>query len=184
MRRTAEAGGLTVSDHPLMVHRGGGSEAAPAPGVEVRLATPVDDIAAISSVAAVGFSHPGTAVGSAGALEVAAEAATRTAERDRLDRERLRSGQAALAVAFLDGAPVATGIHQPVGDVTEIAGVATLPSARRRGLGAAVTAYLVEDARRHGIETVFLSAGNDEIARLYASLGFERVGTACIAGPA
>jgi len=72
-------------------------------------------------------------------------------------------------------------MHLPVDGVTEVVGVGTVPAARRRGFGAAVTAALVEDARRRGVETVFLSAGSDEIARLYASLGFERIGTACIA---
>jgi predicted GNAT family acetyltransferase len=67
--------------------------------------------------------------------------------------------------------------------VTEVAGVATLPAYRRRGLGAAVTAHLVADARRRGSETVFLTAGDEEIARLYASLGFRRIGTSCIAAP-
>ena len=62
--------------------------------------------------------------------------------------------------------------------MTEIVGVATLPSARRRGLGAAVTAALVDDARRGGADIVFLSAGSDDIARVYGRLGFERVGTA------
>jgi predicted GNAT family acetyltransferase len=71
-----------------------------------------------------------------------------------------------------------------VGAVTEITGVATLPSARRRGLGALVTGRLVQDARERGAELIFLSAGSEDIARVYARLGFERVGTACIAEPA
>ena len=40
---------------------------------------------------------------------------------------------------------VAVGSHQPVGGVTEIVGVGRCPSARRRGLGAAVTAALVAE---------------------------------------
>jgi predicted GNAT family acetyltransferase len=76
------------------------------------------------------------------------------------------------------------GSHQPVDAVTEIVGVGTLPAARRRGLGALVTARLVQDARERGIETVFVSAGSEVIARVYRRLGFERVGTACIAEPA
>ena len=58
----------------------------------------------------------------------------------------------------------------------------TLPSARRQGLGGAVTAALVTDALAHGAEIVFLSAGSEEIARVYGRLGFARIGTACIAG--
>jgi predicted GNAT family acetyltransferase len=72
-------------------------------------------------------------------------------------------------------------MHQPVGDVTEVVGVATLPAFRRRGLGAAVTGLLVADARARGVETVFLTAGDEEIARVYARLGFVRIGTSCIA---
>ena len=41
------------------------------------------------------------------------------------------------------------------------------PARRRRGLGAAVTALLVEDAGWRAAETVFLSAGDDAVARVY-----------------
>ncbi len=58
-----------------------------------------------------------------------------------------------LAAAFLDGELVASGQHNPVADVTEIVGVATLPAARRRGAGRAVTAALVADATAGGIGT-------------------------------
>ena len=85
-------------------------------------------------------------------------------------------------MAETDYGPVAAGAHQPVGGVTEIVGVATLPAMRRQGLGGAVTGALVEDALAHGAETVFLSAGSDEIARVYARLGFRQIGTACIVG--
>ncbi len=70
------------------------------------------------------------------------------------------------------------------GDVVEIAGVATLPAARRRGLGAAVTAALARRALDDGADLVFLAAGSDDIARVYLRVGFRRVGTACIAEPA
>ena len=66
--------------------------------------------------------------------------------------------------------------------MSEIVGVATLPVVRRQGLGGAVTGTLVEDALERGVETVFLSAGSEDIARVYGRLGFKRVGTACIVG--
>ena len=97
--------------------------------------------------------------------------------RERMRAARHRDGRGRGRVG-----PVAAGAHQPVGDVTEIVGVATLPAVRRQGLGGAVTGALVEDALAHGVETVFLSAGSEEIARVYAPLGFRRVGTACIVG--
>jgi len=73
---------------------------------------------------------------------------------------------------------------QRVGDVAEVAGVATLPSARRRGLGAAITAALARHAVDSGADVVLLSAGSDDVARVYVRVGFRRIGTACIAEPA
>ena len=82
-----------------------------------------------------------------------------------------------------EGGVLSSGSHQPVGGVTAIVGVATLPSARRRGLAALVTARLVQDAREGGAELIFIEAEDADVARIYGRLGFERVGTACIAGP-
>ena len=65
--------------------------------------------------------------------------------------------------------------------MTEIVGVGTLPSARRRGLAAAVTALLAADARDRGVTLACLSAADDEVARMYERLGFRRIGTACFA---
>ena len=181
----ARAAGLEVREHPLMIFRGEKVAARRAPeGVELRLATPEDDLGLLGSVAAVGFAHGGTAVGQAGLDELTTLAAGRPVAAVEFERERLRIGATVLAVAFLAGTPVASGMHQPVGSVSEIVGVATLPAFRRRGLGAALTALLVEDARARGLGTVFLSAGSEEIARLYGSLGFARIGTACIAAVA
>jgi len=62
-----------------------------------------------------------------------------------------------------------------------LTGIAVLPRARRRGLGAAITHALVSDAKVRGVETLFLSARDDAVARVYERVGFVRVGTACIA---
>ena len=62
----------------------------------------------------------------------------------------------------------------------EIVGVATLPSARRRGLGAAVSALLARQALDTGHDLVFLAAADEDVARVYARIGFRRIGTACI----
>ena len=69
------------------------------------------------------------------------------------------------------------------GGVCEVTGVGTLPSARRRGIGAALTGRLVQDARERGAAIVFLSAAGDDVARMYERLGFRRVGTACFGFP-
>jgi GNAT superfamily N-acetyltransferase len=83
-----------------------------------------------------------------------------------------------------DGAAVGGGSYQTRGSVCELVGIATLPSWRRKGVGAALTRRLAEDATARGVTTVFLSAGDDTVARVYERVGFRRVATACIAEPA
>ena len=48
--------------------------------------------------------------------------------------------------------------------MSEVVGVATLPAARRRGLGTAVTSALIEDGLGVGLDAVFLSAGDKVVA--------------------
>lgn len=180
----ARASGLHVHAHPLQV-LDGDVRTGPAPaGTEiVALAadSPDDLIVAADAVANVAFRHAGTAGGSAGvaarreaAQEVSPEAVARR-------RERLAEGIARAVVARVDGEVVAVASTQAALDVAEVVGVATLPAYRRRGLGAAVTAAVVRAAVAAGASTVFLSAGDDDVARMYAGLGFGRVGTALIA---
>jgi GNAT superfamily N-acetyltransferase len=99
-------------------------------------------------------------------------------------RERVASGRTVMMVAVDDGQPVAIGSHQPVAvdgmEVSEVVGVATLPRFRGRGLGAGLTSALVEHARQTA-DLVFLSAGDDDVARVYERAGFARVGTSCLA---
>ncbi len=93
------------------------------------------------------------------------------------------AGETVVYAAFDDDGPLAAGMHQPMGSVTEIVGVATLPSARRRGLGMAVTRALISDALAEGVELVFLSAAGLEVTRMYEELGFRQVATAMLAVP-
>jgi ribosomal protein S18 acetylase RimI-like enzyme len=181
----AKATGLAVTDHPLLVLEPVGLPSVPRrAGVQLRLVGPDDDLAAITAVAHVGFAYPGTAIGPVGAEALRQAAARRDPAALGFERARLQAGLTVLAVALLDGQPAAVGGHQPVGPVTEVVGVATLPVWRRRGLGAAVTALLVQDAGRRGAEMVFLSAGDDAVARVYERLGFRRVGFHRAAEPA
>ena len=132
------------------------------------------------AVAEVGFGRPGTRPGADGAAERdAARARLRPDLLAELAR-RTRDGTTVTAVAVdpRDGV-VAAGQHQPVGDATEVVGVATLPAHRRRGLAGAVTAALTADARARGATLVLLSAGDEDVARVYARVGFRRIGTAC-----
>jgi GNAT superfamily N-acetyltransferase len=174
---TVERSGLPVERLPLMTLSGSVS-AAPVSGVRVRIVAPDDpDLARITSTVSSGFGSPGTEIGQVGPAERDAASA---GDVEHL-RQRLRWGLTVTAVAEDPTGPLSAGSHQPVAGVTEVVGVATLPSARRRGLGALVTATLVEEARRAGVRTVFLSAGSDDIARVYEKVGFARVATACIA---
>lgn len=185
LRAAVEATGLVIVEYPLMLLDA--AHYAPAAlddGLTARMVGPDDDIARIEAVARLGFGAPGTAVGEVGVEALDGAAAPMTAEQIASRQERLRSGHLVTFAVLDRGEPVCIGSHQPVGGVTEIVGVATLPAYRRRGIAGAVTSLLVDDALARGVETIFLSAGGEDVARVYARLGFERIGTACIAEPA
>ena len=179
------AADMSVSHMPLMHLRPEDLRTATVEnGIDVHMVTAEDDVATATAVATVGFGSPGTEVGPAGSEAVAGAISAIAASTLEFTRERLREGFTVMAVATLDGVPVASGSHQPTSGATEITGVAVLPAYRRRGLGAAVTAALVHDATEQGVGTVFLSAGSEEVARVYERVGFHRVGRAGAAEPA
>nr|WP_256338839.1 GNAT family N-acetyltransferase [Streptomyces sp. 2112.3] len=189
LRAVVERSGLAVHAHPLMVL----SPDVPTPevpnvagGVALRIVGPDDPVLPSALVVPhLAFADPGTGVGVAGVAELA-QAVRAAAGDGSVERSaaRIRAGLTSVAAAVEDGRALCAGQHQPVGKVSEIVGVGTLPAARRRGLGLAVTAALVADARSRGVETLFLSAGDDDVARIYARLGFCSVATAMIAEPA
>jgi ribosomal protein S18 acetylase RimI-like enzyme len=170
--------GLDVAEHPLLVLEDGVEPPPLVEGVAVRAVEDLEGLRLATAVAMVGFHAPGTDIGVDGPSAVA-EAAARIDE-DTLvfQLERARSGSTVTVLATLEGEPAASGSHNPVGDTTELVGIATVPALRRRGLGAAVTAALVADARARGLDPVFLSAGDDDVARVYERVGFRRVGRA------
>ncbi len=176
--------GLEVQELPLLLHDGSQRTSPPWPdGITIRRVRPEEfDLARILAIASVAFETPGTAVGAAGPAERDARAAADPIVPSRL-RDRIRNGRTVLYVAEDDEGAIASGAHQPLDGVSEIVGVATLPSARRRGLGAAITAALLDDARSGGMDTIFLSAAGDDVARIYERLGFVRVGHAGLAAP-
>lgn len=181
----ARAARMEIVQAPLMV-LGDGRWRTPDPpdGVTVRLLSAGDRaLAASGAVQNIGFANPGTAVGEAGPAERDASAVGQSAVELDFLGERIRNGLTQPAVAEDAGGVLAGGAHQPVGGVTAIVGVATLPSARRRGLATLVTARLVQDARERGAELVFIEAEDADVERIYGRLGFERIGTACVAQP-
>jgi GNAT superfamily N-acetyltransferase len=158
---------LLVLEHPV--------PATPVAGVRTRVLG-ADDPALPAAVAAaeVGFGTPGTAPGAAGVAERdAAVGAVRDAMAFR--RGLIRDGHLVVVAAETEEGPVAGGGAIPRGAVAELTGIATLPAWRRRGVGAMVTAALTQAAASVGVRTVFLSAGDEEVARVYERVGFRRV---------
>jgi ribosomal protein S18 acetylase RimI-like enzyme len=173
----AEATGLEVLTHPLlMLSHDDLRPVAPPPGFTVRLADLQDDPAQVAAVAMAGFDAPGTAVGEDSPDAVSRHEATISDATRAYKRGRLERGVTVPVVAEMSGRLVAVGFHQPVATMSEIVGVATLPAFRRRGLAAAITSALTADAFARGVDTVVLSAGDDDIARVYERVGFLRVG--------
>ena len=185
MAAVAAEAGLKVQTHPLMV-LSAPPQVPPRPaGIAVRVVAPEDtELDRIWAVPAVAFGHPGTAAGEAGPAERDKIAADHDGGTIEMLRERLRSGHSVLAAAFGPDGPLAAGSCQAVDGIAEITGVGVLPSSRRQGLGAAITALLARDALDRGVDTVFLSASDHAVARIYARIGFRAIGTAMIAEPA
>jgi ribosomal protein S18 acetylase RimI-like enzyme len=197
----ARSAGLGVLLAPLMVLEPAALVPdLPVTGATIRLLDPVSatfgaDLAAGRAVAQLGFGAPAgaeTMPSGSGAL-ITEPAGPRERDLvpppadDLVENSRAKATDGRVVTAVVDAPAdgiVASGIYQRVGDVAEIAGVATLPSARRRGYASQLTATLARHALQHGVHLVFLSAGDDDIARLYSRVGFRRIGTACIAEPA
>ncbi len=96
-------------------------------------------------------------------------------------RELIASGELVVVASYDDrGRLVGAGSAAPRGGVAELTGIGVLPSARRRGVGAAVTRALVRAVASAGVDVAFLSAGSEDATSVYRAVGFERVGLACI----
>jgi predicted N-acetyltransferase YhbS len=178
----ARAAGLVVEELPLLVAADPVDLVLPQ---EVRLwlvGADDPDLPRYQRVAETAFAHPG---GPADVGEGPPGGSPGFAARVTALRERIASGRTVMAVALEDGAPVAVGSHQPVrlddgSEVSEVVGVATLPRLRARGLGAGLASALVAHARETA-DLVFLTAGDDDVARVYERVGFARLATTGVA---
>ena len=185
MAAAAAAAGLRVHAHPLLVLDALGPAPKLPPRVSAQVMAPSDpELDLAWAVPGVAFGHPGTDTGEAGVTERDKLAADQEGGTIEMLRERLQSGQSVLAAASGPDGPLAAGSYQLADGVAEITGVGVLPASRRRGLGGAVTYVLAADALARGARTVFLSATDAAVARVYARLGFREIGTAMIADTA
>jgi predicted GNAT family acetyltransferase len=80
-----------------------------------------------------------------------------------------------VAIARLDGENVAGAMAYDHDDDCGIYNVGTLDRARRRGIGTAVTATLLHDARARGCRTATLQS-TPMAERMYAAVGFRDLG--------
>jgi GNAT superfamily N-acetyltransferase len=177
----AAGAGLVVDRYPLLVLDQPLTVPA-VPDAVVRIAD-ADDPAIPATHAAidVGFAAGGTEVGDAGVTERDAASSGSDGSSAAHLRSLIAAGLLVMAVADSADGPLGGGSASPRGEVAELMGIATLPAHRRRGLGAAITAALVTEVRRRGVELAFLSAGDDDVARVYERVGFRRFASACIA---
>jgi ribosomal protein S18 acetylase RimI-like enzyme len=133
--------------------------AGPVDGLTVRSAGP-DDLDAVLRVDATAFEEdPAT-------------------ERQWIE-PHLHSPPVTVALAEHAGEPVATAYalrsDGVAGPALYVAGVAVLPSARRRGIAAAVSAHLLTAGFEAGARLAHLHPDTDEAARVYERLGFVEV---------
>jgi GNAT superfamily N-acetyltransferase len=185
MAAAAAGAGLQVHAHPLLVLGALAPPPAVPPRISIRVVAAGDpELDLVWAVPGVAFGYPGTDIGEAGVMERDKIAADHDGGTIELLRERLQSGRSVLATAAGPNGPLAAGSYQLADGVAEITGVGVLPASRRRGLGAAVTHALAAEAMAGGAHTVFLSATDATVARVYARLGFRQIGTAMIAEPA
>lgn len=91
----------------------------------------------------------------------------------------LTQPDATVCLAVLDGQPVGVGnvlvTRSDAGPAAYVAGIGVLPAARGRGVGAAVSSWLVERGLAAGAALAHLHPDTDAATRIYARLGFVEV---------
>jgi ribosomal protein S18 acetylase RimI-like enzyme len=77
-------------------------------------------------------------------------------------------------LGYVDGQPVGTASSFTTDDVVGIYNVGTIPQARRRGIGAALTLQALADARARGARHAVLHASEMGVS-IYRQLGFRPI---------
>jgi ribosomal protein S18 acetylase RimI-like enzyme len=141
---------------PLMTCRA--TEIAPAPAIEgLEIVPAAEDVRAYLTVGRRAF-------GSGDEPDASDE---------EVEERQARRDVSTALIGLLDGEPVAVAAATPPLDgLSEVAGIGVLERARRRGIGAAMTAAAARDAATKGAEVVFLAPGSDEAQSVYTRVGF------------
>ncbi len=129
---------------------------APPPGIDIELVRDARALAEACEVLVAGFGLPavaGEALARLGALGFGADVPLHT------------------FIARLDGRAVGTSLGVMAGRATALFNVATLPEARGRGVGRAVTLAAMRDGATHGAEIALLQSSAMGHS-VYARLGF------------
>lgn len=159
-----EKAGLIAESHSaLMVCDRDDLRVVAAPGVRVQLLddhAADEDLAAVIEIQRAGFGE------SAGVV---------SAERLLWMRNMLRAGYERYGLARLDDAPAGAAAVLPFAGTGELAGVATLPSLRRRGVAATLCSAMVTRFFATGGELAWLSAGGAAAESAYAHVGFRHI---------
>jgi ribosomal protein S18 acetylase RimI-like enzyme len=132
-----------------------------ASGVTIEAARTVAEVRAACELAAAGFGMPADIT--AGFVDLFVRVAAGP------------SGMSGLFMARLEGRPVATALAVVAGDAAVIYNVATLPDARGRGIGGAVTLAALRDARSRGATLGVLESSEMGLS-VYRRIGFREAG--------
>ncbi|MEV0230647.1 GNAT family N-acetyltransferase [Nonomuraea sp. NPDC050786] len=100
-------------------------------------------------------------------------------EHDVARLRRVLDGGGLVALAVDGEEAVGAGqLGRPHRGVAEVAGIAVRAPHRRRGIAGAVTALLTRGGAAAGVTTPFLTPADDGAARVYARVGYRKVGEA------
>lgn len=158
-----EASGLKPTErNPLMACRPEGFRPFAAQGVTLQqlgLSSPAADLAAFQDIRWTDGGEVDRPVPPAARLQ-----------------KELASPSSVYLLAGLAGEAAGTGVSHSLQGAAEIVGIVTRIESRRRGVAATVSSELVARHFAGGGDFVFLDAANEEAARVYARLGFERFG--------
>ncbi len=154
--------GFEVEDRPPVMACRPHNLAAPepVPGLEFREPRSDDDLDELGAIQHQAFGEPGEPEPGAGAWA-----------------RRVYENGGILLLALYRGEPAGGGsCSAPVDGMTELGGVAVAARFRRRGIGAAVSAQLTARAHARGYRLVWLEPADENVQRIYASIGFRPVG--------